>query len=54
MSLPTWECGLKLGVVNHSARSLGSLPTWECGLKHYDIITFRALRGCHSLRGSVD
>ena len=34
MSLPAWECGLKLRPDEPNARYAESLPAWECGLKH--------------------
>ena len=36
MSLPSWERGLKLIALPHSALLLSSLPSWERGLKLYD------------------
>ena len=33
MSLPAWECGLKLCLEDISVIIKGSLPAWECGLK---------------------
>ena len=33
LSLPSWECGLKLKVALSNMGCLESLPSWECGLK---------------------
>ncbi len=33
MSLPAWECGLKLSGCRSAPESDASLPAWECGLK---------------------
>ena len=33
MSLPSWECGLKLNIELDYNVSCLSLPSWECGLK---------------------
>ena len=34
MSLPAWECGLKLDDEDDKFIEELSLPAWECGLKH--------------------
>ena len=33
MSLPLWECGLKLADLKRIGVNEESLPLWECGLK---------------------
>ena len=54
MSLPAWECGLKLNCVANLLQATRSLPAWECGLK-LDLPKKMAEENrCHSLRGSVD
>mgnify|MGYP003466616756 CR=1 FL=1 len=37
MSLPMWECGLKLKDDGGNNAIVGSLPMWECGLKRNTI-----------------
>ena len=54
VSLPAWECGLKLVYVLILAKfAHGSLPAWECGLKLYSLLWYFMSKS-HSLRGSVD
>ena len=54
LSLPAWECGLKL----HRAKTVTlyhlSLPAWECGLKSSIDAPIAINVERHSLRGSVD
>ena len=33
LSLPSWECGLKLPLCRTKHKAFASLPSWECGLK---------------------
>ena len=43
-SLPSWECGLKLGFHSKCITAIQSLPSWECGLKFLAIFGFFPLR----------
>ena len=40
MSLPSWECGLKLLLLLECTYTAESLPSWECGLKLQSHILF--------------
>ncbi len=54
MSLPVWECGLKLAMIQATYPNFNpSLPVWECGLKLVST-AFSAGYDCHSPCGSVD
>ena len=52
-SLPMWERGLKLRLIDAAQRNNTSLPMWERGLKH---ISMRIIRNIMSRSpcGSVD
>ena len=39
LSLPAWECGLKLIVCDEKQKLTMSLPAWECGLKFHLSVT---------------